>query len=167
LCAFDLLSVNLNSAHLPVPKFSFFFAISACGSSGGSFISLCMVTHLKKARTQGDEPQPLIPPAERLSASLLPSEIVRIEPVQVIKLDRVVVTRRMQHETMLHDPSAPWSSVDRGHPGVHSCAPCGGACGRCPSALSGDPRVAWLASRTGAHRGLAIIPPAERSCGKH
>jgi hypothetical protein len=59
-----------------------------------------MVTNLKKARTQGDEPQPLIPPAARLFASLLPSEIVRIKPVQVIKLDRVVVARRMQHHAV-------------------------------------------------------------------
>jgi hypothetical protein len=33
--------------------------------------------------------------AARLSASLLPSEIVRIKPAQVIKFDRIVVTRRM------------------------------------------------------------------------
>ena len=39
-------------------------------------------------------------PAARLSASLLPSEIVRIKPVQVIKFDRVVVARRMQHHAV-------------------------------------------------------------------
>jgi hypothetical protein len=39
-------------------------------------------------------------PAARLSASLLPSEIVRIKPVQVEKFDRVVVTRRMQHHAV-------------------------------------------------------------------
>src|ERR1700730_7045167 len=37
-------------------------------------------------------------PAARLSASLLPSEIVRIKPM--IKFDRVVVTRRMQHHAV-------------------------------------------------------------------
>ena len=35
-------------------------------------------------------------PAARLSASLLPSEIVRPKTVQAIKIDRVVVARRMQ-----------------------------------------------------------------------
>ena len=35
-------------------------------------------------------------PAARLSASLLPSEIVQPKAVQAIKLDRVVVARRMQ-----------------------------------------------------------------------
>jgi hypothetical protein len=29
---------------------------------------------------------------------------------------------------------------------------------RCPSAVSGGPRVAWLAPEAGAHRGLAIMP---------
>ena len=39
-------------------------------------------------------------PAARISASLLPSEIVRPKSVQVIKLDRVVVARRMQHHAV-------------------------------------------------------------------
>jgi hypothetical protein len=39
-------------------------------------------------------------PAARLSLSLLPYEIVRIKPVQVIKIDRVVVARRMQHHAV-------------------------------------------------------------------
>ena len=60
-------------------------------------------------------------------------------------------------ETMLHDPSATWSSVDRGLPVVRSCVLADASC-RCPSALSGDPRVAWLAPEAGAHRGLAIMP---------
>jgi hypothetical protein len=47
-------------------------------------------------RRQIDEPQPRFPGKERLSASLLPSEIVRPKSVQVVKLDRVVVARRMQ-----------------------------------------------------------------------
>jgi hypothetical protein len=34
--------------------------------------------------------------AARLSSSLLPYEIVGIKPMQVVKFDRVVVTRRMQ-----------------------------------------------------------------------
>ena len=41
-----------------------------------------------------------LPRRSDYSASLLPSEIVRIEPVQVIKLDRVVVARRMQHHAV-------------------------------------------------------------------
>src|ERR1700730_17065462 len=39
-------------------------------------------------------------PAARRSASLLPSEIVRPKPMQAIKFDRVVVTRRMQHHAV-------------------------------------------------------------------
>jgi hypothetical protein len=39
-------------------------------------------------------------PAELRSAFLLPYEIVRVKPVQVIKLDRVVVARRMQHHAV-------------------------------------------------------------------
>jgi hypothetical protein len=39
-------------------------------------------------------------PAERLSASLLPSEIVRPKSVQVIKIDWVVVAVRMQHHAV-------------------------------------------------------------------
>jgi hypothetical protein len=39
-------------------------------------------------------------PAARLSASLLPSEIVRPKTVQAIKIDRVVVARRMQHHAV-------------------------------------------------------------------
>ena len=39
-------------------------------------------------------------PAARRSASLLPSEIVRPKSVQVVKLDGVVVTRRMQHHAV-------------------------------------------------------------------
>jgi hypothetical protein len=50
-------------------------------------------------RRQGDEHQPTSA-AARLLASLLPSEIVWIKPVQVVKLDRVVVTRRMQHHAV-------------------------------------------------------------------
>ena len=37
-------------------------------------------------------------------ASLLPSEIVRIKPMQVVKFDRVVVTRRMQHHAVRRRP---------------------------------------------------------------
>jgi hypothetical protein len=52
-----------------------------------------------KARgRQGDEHQPPFP-GER-SAPLLPSEVVRIKPMQVVKFDRVVVARRMQHHTV-------------------------------------------------------------------
>jgi len=36
-------------------------------------------------------------------------------------------------ETMLHDPSAPWPSVDRGLPVVHSCVLADASC-RCLSA---------------------------------
>jgi len=39
-------------------------------------------------------------PAARLSTSLLPSEIVRPKPVQVVEFDRVVVARRMQHHAV-------------------------------------------------------------------
>ena len=39
------------------------------------------------------------PPAEMRSASL-PSEIVRPKPMQVVKFDRVVVTRRMQDHSV-------------------------------------------------------------------
>jgi len=39
-------------------------------------------------------------PAELRSASLLPSEIVREKPVQVVKFDRVVVAVRMQHHAV-------------------------------------------------------------------
>jgi hypothetical protein len=39
-------------------------------------------------------------PAALLSASLLPSEIVRIKPVQVEKFDGVVVARRVQHHAV-------------------------------------------------------------------
>ena len=41
-----------------------------------------------------------LPPAARLSAFLLPSEVVRIESVQVEKFDGVVVARRMQHHAV-------------------------------------------------------------------
>ena len=41
---------------------------------------------------------------ELLAASLLPSEIVRIKPMQVIKLDRVVVAVRMQHHAVRRRP---------------------------------------------------------------
>jgi hypothetical protein len=37
-------------------------------------------------------------PAALRSASLLPFEIVRIKSMQVVKLDRVVVARRMQDQ---------------------------------------------------------------------
>ena len=43
-------------------------------------------------------------PAARLLASLLPSEIVRIKPVQVVKFDWVVVTCRMQHHAVRRRP---------------------------------------------------------------
>ena len=43
-------------------------------------------------------------PAARLSAFLLPSEIVRPKSVQVIKFDRVVVARRMQHHAVRRRP---------------------------------------------------------------
>ena len=43
-------------------------------------------------------------PAARLSASLLPYEIVQIKPVQVVKPDRVVVTHRMQHHAVRRRP---------------------------------------------------------------
>ena len=36
--------------------------------------------------------------------SLLPSEIVRKKPVQVVKIDRVVVARRMQHHAVRRRP---------------------------------------------------------------
>src|SRR5580693_272052 len=39
-------------------------------------------------------------PAARLSAFLFPYEIVRPKPMQAIKFDRVVVTRRMQHHAV-------------------------------------------------------------------
>jgi hypothetical protein len=42
-------------------------------------------------------------PAARLLASLLPSESVRIKPVQVVKIDRVVVNRRMQDHAVMID----------------------------------------------------------------
>jgi len=42
--------------------------------------------------------------AARLSASLLPSEIVRIKRMQAIKIDRVVVTRRMQDHAVRRRP---------------------------------------------------------------
>ena len=51
-----------------------------------------------QGRCQGDEHQPRFP-GER-SAPLLPSEIVRIKPVQIVKFDGVVVTRRMQHHAV-------------------------------------------------------------------
>ena len=37
-------------------------------------------------------------------ASLLPSETVRPKPMQAIKFDRVVVTRRMQHHAVCRRP---------------------------------------------------------------
>jgi hypothetical protein len=39
-------------------------------------------------------------PAARLSASLLPYEIVRKKPVQMMKFDGIVVARRMQHHAV-------------------------------------------------------------------
>ncbi len=39
-------------------------------------------------------------PAARRSAFLLPSEVVRPKSVQVVKLDGVVVTRRMQYHAV-------------------------------------------------------------------
>jgi hypothetical protein len=39
-------------------------------------------------------------PAEMRSASLLPSDIVRIKSMQVIKFDRIVVARRMPHHAV-------------------------------------------------------------------
>jgi hypothetical protein len=46
-------------------------------------------------------------PAARLSAFLLPSEIVRIKPVQAIKIGRVVVARRMEDHAVAASPCRP------------------------------------------------------------
>jgi len=43
-------------------------------------------------------------PAARRSAFLLPSEIVRPKSVHVVKLDRVVVARRMQYHAVRRRP---------------------------------------------------------------
>jgi hypothetical protein len=51
-------------------------------------------------RDQRDEPLPPFPAGAAIRRSLLPSEIVRIKPMQAIKFDRVVVTRRMQHHAV-------------------------------------------------------------------
>ena len=43
-------------------------------------------------------------PSPAARRSLLPYEIVRIKPMQVVKLDRVVVARRMQHHAVRRRP---------------------------------------------------------------
>src|ERR1700730_2643546 len=101
-----------NSSHLPGPKFSCFYFCSRqtmpCGaraSSGGSFISLCVATRPSRGRRGRDRPtgDARVMNINRdytrcgYSASLVPSEIFRPKSVQAIKIDRVVVARRMQH----------------------------------------------------------------------
>jgi hypothetical protein len=59
-----------------------------------------MFTKRLSTPAEDNEQSAALPPAARLSASLLPSEIVRIKPMQVAKTDRVVVARGMQYHAV-------------------------------------------------------------------
>jgi hypothetical protein len=121
-----------------------------------------------QGRRQGDEHQPPVP-AARLSASLLPSEIVRPKTVQVIKTDWVVVARPVPRFLRGHDSravsatsgSTTWSACG---PHLHCGLPPGGEV-RAPSLLR------YLASSTTGCRRRRLLQRsqiyllASRPCG--